>query len=157
MNIYWTLAALVTFVAWSTFMYIEGVSHEHAVCAAATEKQTIAQQGNTIAAQHGVIATVAQQQTVTQGVDHDYQAKQSLIDGRYASSGSVQPSNAGTACNSLPAAGSPPPRPHAAPARPLVTAVFGLSAKECDENTEQLYGLQAWIKGQQTIKQPGAQ
>lgn len=147
MNKYFAIGSLIAFVVWSGFMYYEGGSKQIALCAKAEEKQTIAQQAITVAAQKSVIATVTAQQTITQGVDHDYEAKESLIDNKYAAGGSVQPTS--PASCGVPAHGNPTGRPHAATApSQSVTAVFRLSAKECDENTEQLYGLQDWVRQQ---------
>lgn len=152
MNQYWAIAALAAFIGWSGFMYHEGGSKESAVCAKVTEGKTIAEQSNTISAQNGVIATVAQQQAITQGVEHDYQAKKNAIDSRYIAAGGMQSAGANPARGDMPSPTYAACRPHGAPARPLVTRVFGLSAKECDDNTEQLYSLQNWVRKQQTVK-----
>lgn len=154
MNKYFAIASLIAFVAWSGFMYYEGYSKESAVCKYETDKHDLAQTRVTVAAQKAVLKAVAQQQTITQGIDHEYQTKRNDIDSQYASAPSVlQSSEAVTARHNLPTAGNATSRPPAAAQRPLHTKVFKLNAQECDENTEQLYGLQQWIRGQQSIKQ----
>jgi len=152
MNQYWFAAILAAFLAWSGFMYYEGTSKEKAVCVGADAKHDLAQAGVTVAAENGVIATVGKQQSVTQGVDNAYNIQKSLIDSKYTSVGSVLNQSPVAACSSLPAPSIATGRPHATPARPFRTAFFRLSAQECDDNTEQLYGLQAWVKGQLAIK-----
>ena len=153
MNIYGVVALLVSFVAWSGFMYYEGGDKQKVVCSQADEKHDLAQTNNTVAAQSGVIDTVAKQQSTSQGVDNAYQTKKSLIDNQYAADfGGVLGQTPAPAVNSLPAAGSTTCRPNAAPARPFRTAFFKLNAQECDDNTEQLYGLQDWVRKQQAVK-----
>lgn len=148
MNPYLGIVCLAAFIGWSGFMYYEGYSKESAVCARATQMQTIAQQSVTMAAEKRVIETVAHQQAITQGVEHDYQANKNAIDSQYAAPVSMQPIVPAAARSGLPAACHAPGRPHAASPRPLRTKVFKLSAQECDDNTAQLYGLQAWVKQQ---------
>lgn len=144
----------IVFIAWSGFMYYEGVHEETHVCGEANAKHDLTQAAITVAAEKGIITTVGDQQTVTQGVDNAYQAKKSDIDGQYAAIvNSMQPAGAAT-CGDIRALPNAAGRPHAAASRPFVTTVFKITPKECDENTEQLYGLQAWIKGQQAVKQP---
>lgn len=145
---------LLAFVAWSGFMYYEGSSKETAVCGQADAKHDLAQANVTVAAEKGVIATVGEQQTVTQGVDYAYQAKKSDIDNQYlAGLDSVRAAGTSTGTD-ICAVSGPTGRPHAAASRPFITKVYKLNPQECDENTEQLYGLQAWVKGEQAVKQP---
>ena len=148
---------LIAFVAWSGFMYYEGHSKEAAVCGQADARHDLAQAAVTVAAEKGVIATVGQQQTVTQGVDNAYQAKKADINNQYAAGAdSVQPAGAATGTD-ICAVPNATGRPNAAASRPFVTKVFKLNPQECDENTEQLYGLQEWVRGQQKVKQPKAE
>lgn len=151
MNKYWAIALLVSFVAWSGFMYYEGGGKERALCSAADAKQDMAQAGVTIKAAKGVVATVGKQQDVTKGVDNAYQLKKSVIDNQYAGDDSLRAARA-PASNYMPPAACAAGRPHAAATRSFRTKVFKLSPQECDENTEQLYGLQDWVKGQLAIK-----
>lgn len=155
MNGYGIAAILIGFVAWSGFMYYEGTSKEIAVCGKETEKTTVTQQTGTIAAQDGVISTIAAQQHVTQGVDDDYQHRKNNIDYVYnnvtARLQLPKPTISPTG-DSLPAPTSPTLRPNVAARRPFVSKVFRLNRKECDDNTAKLYSLQDWIKGQQAIK-----
>ena len=146
---------LLAFIAWSGFMYHEGASKETAVCGQADAKHDLAQAGVTVAAEKGVIATVAEQQTVTQGVDNAYQAKDHDIDNQYITGFvGVQHSTLPGTIPDICAAGNTAGRPHAAASRPFVTTVYKITPKECDQNTNKLYGLQAWVKGQQKVKQP---
>lgn len=157
MNKYWAIAMLVSFVVWSGFMYYEGASKERALCKQADEKHDLAQASVTIAAEKGVIATIGQQQTITQEVDNAYQIKKSSIDSQYiAGVFGLQQRSPTAVSNNMPVSTAASIRPNATAARPLLSKIFKLNAQECDENTEQLYGLQAWVKGQLAIKQPSA-
>lgn len=143
---------LIAFLAWSGFMYHEGSSKESAVCGKEDAQHDLAQAAVTVAAEKSVIATVSQQQTVTQGASNAYESQKSNIDSLYvAGVVSLQPTMPATrnGIGTIPGATC---RPDAAAARPLRTKVYKLSAQECDDNTAQLYGLQEWVKGQQAIK-----
>lgn len=141
---------LIAFIAWSGFMYYEGTSKETAVCKGADAQHDLAQANVTVNAEKGVIATIGKQQTVTQGVDYAFQAKTRDIDSLYADAIGLRstPTPASGGMSAIPSAAS---KPHAAAPRPFRTRVFKLTAQECDENTEQLYGLQEWVKGQQGL------
>lgn len=153
MNKYFAIAGLVMFVIWSGFMYYEGRSKESAVCGQADAKHDLEQAAITAAAQKGVITTIEKQQTITKEVDNDYEIKKLDIDRQYANSfGGVWGQPAAPASNRVPTTGAPTGRPNATTSRQFLTRIFKLNAKECDENTEHLYGLQAWVNGQQKVK-----
>lgn len=154
MNGYVALGIGIAFIAWSGFMYYEGTSKETAVCGQADAKHDLAQTDVTIKAKDGVIATVAKQQSATQGVDNAYEAKKSAIDSQYAADNSVRGGQKPIAGAGVRAVPNPSGRPHAAPARSLHTKVYKLSPQECDDNTNQLYGLQNWVKAQEAIPPP---
>ena len=152
------IAILVAFVAWSSLMYYEGYDKKTALCGKEDAQHDLAQAGVTVAAEKGVIGTIGEQQNVTQGVDNAYQAKKLYIDNQYAAGLIGMRGPASTPAGySLPATGSAASRPNVTPTRSLLTKVYKLSAQECDENTQQLYGLQEWVRGQQTVKQATAQ
>lgn len=153
MNGYVAIGLLAAFVGWSGFMYHEGLSKESAVCGQADAKHDLAQSVATIAAEKGVITTIGQQQTVTQGVDNAYQTKKSDIDNQYAAAISMRPEGAATG-NGVSTPAGATCRSDAAASRSFHTKVFKLSAKECDDNTAQLYGLQEWVMGQGAIMEP---
>lgn len=156
MNKYLVLGLFIAFVAWSGFMYHEGTGKEKAVCGQADATHDLHQANATIGAQQAVSVAVAQQQTATQGASNDYEQKKAAIDNAYAQPDSVR--EQGQA--SVPRASNvrpvpyPTSRPDAATPRQFVTKAYKLSPLECDENTEQLYGLQAWVRAQQAIKTP---
>lgn len=156
MNGYVAAALGLAFIVWSGFIYYEGTSKESAECASADGKHDLAQAGVTITNQAAVAGTVAKQQTATQGVTNAYEAKKSDIDNQYAADGRLWPArqiaSAGDSGSTVP---NTPVRSDATPARPLITKVYKLSAKECDDNTAQLYGLQDWIRAQQAVPTPG--
>lgn len=159
MNGYLALGLLSAFIAWSGFMYYEGHSREADACAKAAQQKELVEAKVAEAAQKGVIATVAKQQNVTNGVDHDYQVRIADIDNDYADEfkrlASVQqPQRPAATNNNLSASAIAAVRPVIAASRPFRTKVYKLNAQECDANTAQLYGLQAWLKGQLAIKQP---
>jgi len=153
-NKYFAIGGLIAFVLWSGFMYYEGLGKEDAVCGQNDAKHDLAQAGVTVAAEKAVIDTVAKQQTATQGIDHAYEKNKSLIDSQYA------PGNHGVwdasiaASNSMSSTAPSTSRPHATTTRSFRTVVFKLNPEECDDNTEQLYGLQDWVRAQAAIKQP---
>ena len=96
MNKYWAIALLVSFVAWSGFMYYEGYSKEAAVCAQADAKHDLAQADVTVAAQAGVIDQVKKDQTVTNEVSNDYEKNISAINADYDAVSWVQRASTAT-------------------------------------------------------------
>lgn len=155
MNKYFIILSFVVFVAWSGFMYYEGCSKEKVVCVKEDAQHDLYQSNIIRDAQNGVINTIGQQQTITQEIEHAYELKQNSIDSIYSANLNSLQSASVAASNSLPAIACSASRTDAPASRPFHTTVFGLSPKECDENTEQLYGLRDWVRAQQAIKQPG--
>jgi len=154
MNLYWAGGILIAFVLWSGFMYYEGITKEYAVCSEDDAKHDLAQTNVTLAAEKAVVSTVVKQQTITQRVDSSYENTKSYIDSQYVADYVGVQSKIPTASNSLSPLSIAPIRPSGATTRQLRTKVFKLTAQQCDDNTEQLYALQDWVKDQQSIKQP---
>lgn len=149
MNGYIAAGLALAFIAWSGFMYYEGISKETAVCGKADATHDLAQADVTIGAQKGVIGAVANQQSVTQGVSNAYEAKKSDIDSQYAAASGVRGGQAAVANAGAGAVPSTTGRPDAAAPRSFHTKIYKLNAQECDYNTAQLYGLQDWVRKQE--------
>ena len=128
MNKYWTIALLVSFIAWSGFMYHEGLSKETALCGQADAKHDVAQQQVTIAAQQAVIAKIGQAETITKKEEQNYEKDSAIIDDSYGPS--LYPTTASTGGSLRPHAAAAPGTSPASCARK--SKVYKLTFEQCD-------------------------